>query len=227
MITLILRDLACIVNAILLCTFCVCVCVCVCVILQFFYLFCSLFLSSKWHCFRQAYKFNDGQPASKPVAVLVTTTPTHLPDTSRHLIGDTVGHSTSYEFNSLTYLLRPLPYLYLSWRFITLSRTWNFQLYEMRILIYIHICRNRPPFIVPYMSCYLVNWNKVWHRWVSTVCRSIRFGFTPCWLLLFVHFLVFYKLQSGRWLPKTMSIVHSSKILLRTCENTRCCNPEV
>lgn len=107
---------------------------------------------------------------------------------SRDVIGDIVGHSTSYEFNSLTYPLWLLPYLYLSWRFISLSRTWNFQLYEIRILIYIHICRNRPPFIVLYMSCYLVNWNKVWNRWVSAVCRSIHFGFTPYWLLLFVPF---------------------------------------
>jgi hypothetical protein len=153
----------------------VCVCVCVCVIFQFFYLFCSLFLSSKWHCFREAYKFNDSQPASKPVDVLVTTTPTHLPGTSHDVIGDIVEPLASYEFNSLTYLLWLLPYLYLSWRVINLSRTWNFRLYEMRILIYIHIRKDRPPFIVLYMSCYPVNWNKVWHRWVSTVCRSIRF----------------------------------------------------
>ena len=156
---------------------CVCVCVCVCEreMFQFFYLFRSLFLSSKWHCFRQEYKFNDGQPASKPVAVLVTTTPTHLAGTSRDVIGDIVGHSTSYEFNSLTYLLWLLPYLYLSWHFINLSRNWNIQLYEMRILIYIHICRGRPPFILLYMACYQVNWNTFWHRLVSTVCRSIRF----------------------------------------------------
>jgi hypothetical protein len=114
-------------------------------------------------------------PPPKPVAVSVTTTSTHLPVTSRDVIGDVVEHSTSYEFNSLTYLLWLLPYLYLAWQFRSLSITWNFQLYEMRILIFIHICRYRPPFIVLCMSFYPVNWNKVWHRWVSTVCRSIRF----------------------------------------------------
>jgi hypothetical protein len=131
-------------------------CVCVCVIFQFFYLFCSLFPSSEWHCFRQEYKFNGNQPAPEPVAVLVTTKPTHLSGTSPDVIGDIVGHSTSYEFNSLTFLLWLLPYLYISWRFINLCRTLNFQPHETRILIYIRICRDRHPFIVLCMPCYLV-----------------------------------------------------------------------
>jgi hypothetical protein len=44
--------------------------------------------------------------------VLVTTTSTHLLVTSRDVIGDIVEHSTSYEFNSLTYLLWLLLYIF-------------------------------------------------------------------------------------------------------------------